>query len=46
MASPALLYWTPARYVPRDPTKTVLYGLVAEQRATYAKVTRDEGGAP
>jgi hypothetical protein len=25
---------------------TVLYGLVAEQRATFAKVTRDEGGAP
>jgi hypothetical protein len=36
---------------PQPPAKpcqdlTVLYGLVAEQRATFAKVTRDEGGAP
>jgi hypothetical protein len=36
----------PVRYVPRDPTKTVLYGLVAAQRATFAKVTSEEGGAP
>ena len=46
MASPAALCSTPAGYVPRDPTKTVLYGLVAEQRATFAKVTSEEGGAP
>jgi hypothetical protein len=36
----------PAQYAPRDPTKTVLYSLVAEQRATFAKVTSDAGGAP
>jgi len=32
--------------VPRDPTQTALYGLVADQRATFAKVTSDVGGAP
>jgi hypothetical protein len=33
-------------YTPRDPTCTALYGLVAEQRATFASVAYEEGGAP
>jgi hypothetical protein len=36
----------PAAYVPRDPTRTALYTLVREQRATFARVACGEGGAP
>jgi len=35
-----------ARYRPRDPTRTALYGLVAEQRATFAQVAAAQGGVP
>ena len=36
----------PPQYATRDPTKTVLYELIAEHRATFAKVASDAGGAP
>jgi hypothetical protein len=36
----------PGVYTPRDPTRTALYGLVAEQRATFGAATHEEGGAP
>jgi hypothetical protein len=36
----------PAAYVPRDPTRTALYTLVREQRATFARVACGEAGAP
>jgi hypothetical protein len=46
MACSAALSSLGSGYTPRDPVRTALYGLVAEQRATFAKVTCDEGGAP
>jgi hypothetical protein len=36
----------PRAYTPRDPTETTLYRLVAEQRATFAKVTAEQGHVP
>jgi hypothetical protein len=36
----------PLAYTPRDPTRTALYRLVADQRATFAKVTAEQGHVP
>ncbi len=36
----------PRAYTPRDPTRTALYRLVADQRATFAKVTAEQGHVP
>jgi hypothetical protein len=36
----------PAPYVPRDPARTALHGLVREQRATFTRVACGEGGTP
>jgi DNA-directed RNA polymerase subunit RPC12/RpoP len=36
----------PRAYTPRDPTGTALYRLVADQRATFAKVTAEQGNVP
>ncbi len=45
LASPAPLC-SLQRYVPREPTKTVLYELVSENRATFAQLGSDAGGVP
>jgi hypothetical protein len=36
----------PRAYTPRDPTETALYRVVADQRATFAKVTAEQGPVP
>ena len=46
MACAAQLASIPGGYRPRDPTRTALYSLVAEQRATFAQVADAEGGVP
>jgi hypothetical protein len=35
-----------ARYVPREPTSTPLYQLVAQHRATFTKIASEAGGLP
>jgi len=46
MACAAPLASIPGGYRPRDPTRTALYGLVAEQRATFSQVVDAAGGVP
>jgi hypothetical protein len=36
----------PRAYLPRDPTRTALYRLVADQRATFTQVTAEQGHVP
>jgi hypothetical protein len=36
----------PCAYTPRDPTESALYRLVADQRATFAQVTAEQGHVP